>query len=319
MNILFITASRIGDAVLSTGLLDHIAQTYPQARVTIVCGPLVTSLFEGYPLLKEIIPLQKQKHNRHWFELWKQVVRTRWDVVVDLRNSAVSRLIRAGERYIFGPRINPDLHKVEQNAAVMKLDYVPMPRLWFTQHQQQKAKELIPEGGFVLAVGPAANWPAKTWPAERFIKIVKWMTEHDGVMPDAPVAVFAAPGEEDIARKVLKSVPKERQFDVIDRANPGTAAAALARCDFYIGNDSGLMHCAAAAGVPTIGLFGPSYPYLYRPYGAHCDYAATPERFEELTGYEGYDPSTAPCLMESLSVDDVKKKITAFWKLRRAA
>ena len=318
MNILFITASRIGDAILSTGLLDHIAREHPDAKVTIVCGPLAVSLFEGYPLLAEIIPLEKQKRNKHWFDLWKRVVRTQWDVVVDLRNSAVSRLVLADSRYIFGPRIDKNAHKVEQNAAVMKLDYVPVPRLFPSLAQMEKARALIPEG-FILAVGPAANWAAKTWPAERFIEIIEWMTGHNGLMPDAPVAVFAAPGEEEAARKVLESVPQDRRVDVIAKADPGTAAAALSLCDFYIGNDSGLMHAAAAAGIPTVGLFGPSYPYLYRPYGPHCTYAATPESFDELIAYEGYESSSAPCLMQSLSVDDVKKKIMELDKSRKAA
>ena len=64
------------------------------------------------------------------------------------------------------------------------------------------------------------------------------------------------------------------------------AAAAIARCSFYIGNDSGLMHAAAAAGVPTVGLFGPSWPYLYKPWGPHTGYASTPENFDQLIDCE---------------------------------
>ena len=69
------------------------------------------------------------------------------------------------------------------------------------------------------------------------------------------------------------------------------------------------MHCAAAVGVPTLGLFGPSYPEAYRPWGSHCDYARTMETFGELIDYQDYDSKTAPCLMKSLSVEMVKAKI----------
>lgn len=310
MNILFITSSRIGDAVLSTGLLDHIARTYPQGKVTIVCGPLSAPLFEGYPNLKEIIPLKKKKYNGHWLSLCKRAVGTRWDIVVDLRNSLVSRLVRAERRYIFGKHINQKLHKVEQCAAVMRLDDVPAPKLWFTRPQMMKARALVPDGSPVLAVGPAANWLAKTWPAENFIEVIKYITTEK--MSGARVAVFAAPGEEKTAQKVLDSIPSAQRIDVIAKADPGTAAAALARCAYYIGNDSGLMHCAAAAGVKTFGLFGPSWPHLYRPWGDHCDYAQTPESFDQLIAYEGYSAKTAPCLMGSLSVEIVKRKIENF-------
>lgn len=307
MKILFITSSRIGDAVLSTGLLDHIARTWPAARVTIACGPLAASLFEGYPNLERIIPIRKEKRSGHWIKLWRQVVRTRWDMVVDLRNSAVSRLIPARKRFVFGPHIDKALHKAEQNAAVMKLAQVPAPALHFTTEQVARAAALIPEGGPVLGVGPTANWIGKTWPAERFIEIIRFMTGPGGFMDGARVAVFAAPGEEEAARQVLDSVPEGRGIDVIAKADPGTAAAAIARCAFYIGNDSGLMHCAAASGVPTLGLFGPSWPHLYAPYGPHCVHVSTPENFDQLTAFEGYSPGTLDrSLMTSLSVEAVK-------------
>ena len=320
MKVLFITSSRIGDAVLSTGLLNYIAQNYPKAKVTIACGPLAVSLFEGFPQASEIIPLKKEKNNKHWIKLWKRVVGTRWDIVIDLRNSAVSRLVMAKRRHIFGPHIDKAMHKAEQNASVMKLDTVPSPRLWFSAEQAEKAQELIPAGDPVLGVGPTANWIGKTWPADRFIEVVKFMTDKGGVMENARVAVFAAPGEEEAGREVLASIPKEKQLDVIAKTDPGTAAATIARCDFYIGNDSGLMHCAAAAGLPTLGLFGPSYPHIYRPWGDHTDYIGTPETFDELIDFEGYSAdSLTDTLMKSLTVQMVKEKILDVFEARKAA
>ena len=320
MNVLFITSSRIGDAVLSSGLLNRIEQTYPDAKVTIACGPLAVSLFEGYPLLERLIPLKKEKHHKHWIKLWRQVVETRWDIVIDLRDSAVSRLVRAKQRYVFGKYIDKAQHKAVQNAAVMKLGDVPAPKLWFTDLQQEKAGALIPQGGPVLGVGPTANWIGKTWPAERFVEVVRSMIAQGGVMEGARVAVFGASGEEEGAYAVYDALPEEQRLDVIAKGTPGEAAAALARCDFYLGNDSGLMHCSAASGVPTFGLFGPSYPHIYAPYGAHCDYARTPETFDELIDFEGYDPKTLDTsLMTSLEVDVVKDKITEMFAKRKAA
>lgn len=310
-HILFITSSRIGDAVLSTGLLDHILRTIPGARVSIACGPLVTTLFEGYPLLEQVFPLKKQKYNKHWIAFWKQTVGRKWHMVIDLRNSAVSRLIPARQRSIFGPGIDGSLHKTEQAARVMGLDYTPSPRLWPSDAQQMRARAFISpeEGPPVLGVGPTANWTGKTWPVERFIDVVRWMTAPGGVMAGARVAVFAAPGEEENARKLMDALPEGAGLDLVAKTDPGTAAAALGLCSFYIGNDSGLMHCAAAAGVPTLGLFGPSYPHLYRPWGTRCAYVSTPQSFDELTDFEGYDPKTVGSLMSSLSVEAVQDKI----------
>ena len=311
--ILFITSNRLGDAVLSTGLLNYLAQHEPDARVTIACGHLPSSVFAGYPLLDHIIPLRKEKHSLHWVKLWRQVAGTRWDAVIDLRNSAISRLVFARRRYIYGPRIDQMQHKVRQAAETMRLTTIPDPKLWFTPAQQARAAELIPDGDPVLAIGPTANWAGKTWPAERFIELIRHLTSDGGILPEARVAVFAAPGEEEDARRVLASIPAGRPIDVIAKGNPGEAAAALARCTLYIGNDSGLMHSAAAAGVPTFGLFGPSWPHLYGPWGAHTAYAQTEQNFDQLIDFPGYDSKTVGSLMTSLSVERVLLDVEAFW------
>jgi heptosyltransferase-3 len=316
MKILFITSSRLGDAVLSTGVLDYLVRRYPGARITVACGPLAASLFEGLPGLDAIIPVKKQSWNRHWFSLWKRVAGRRWDIVVDLRDSAVSRLIWARQRFIHG-RAAKGLHKVEQNAAVLGVSPPPVPVVFVSAGQAEAARGLIPDGGPVLAIGPAANWIGKTWPQDRFIALLQKLTAQDGILPGARVAVFAAPGEDAIARPVLDSVPENRRIDMIARADPGTAAACLQRCALYIGNDSGLMHCAAAARIPTFGLFGPSWPEIYRPWGDKADYARTRETFTELIDFPGYDAGMLrESLMVSLDGDSVCAAIEAFWKTR---
>lgn len=313
MKILFITSNRLGDAVLSTGLLDYMIKTYDDASITVACGTLPASLFEGMPKLERIIAFKKQKWNKHWFDLWKDIRKTRWDIVVDLRNSLVSRLIPAKKHYIYGSHIDNSLHKVEQVAAVMKLDPPPSPALWFTDEQEKKAEKLIPSGGPVLGVGTTANWAGKTWDTQNFITLIERLTGDDGILPNARVAVFGAPGEEVQALPVLESVPEDRRLDVIAKGNPAIAAAALSRCALYIGHDSGLMHSATAVGTPTVGLFGPSYPHLYGPWGGHTTYVRTPETFDELTDFEGYDPKTVGSLMTTLDLDIVEKEVRRFW------
>lgn len=315
-NILFITSNRLGDAVLSTGLLNYILETTPQARVTVACGNLPASIFEGYPALDEIIAFKKEKYSRHWLRLWLRVSKKKWDKVIDLRNSAVSRLIPARERFIYGPHIDGNSHKVEQAARTMRLETIPAPRLWFTDAQKKKAEVFIPEGGPVLGIGPTANWIGKTWPPDRFIELVKILTGPGGILQGARVAVFAAPGEEAQAAPVFKSIPADRRINMIAKADPGTAAAALARCTLYVGHDSGLMHCAAATGIPTVGLFGPSWPHLYRPWGPNAIFVRTPETFAELIDFKGYDPKTVGSLMTSLELQSVVSPIQSWWKIR---
>ena len=165
----------------------------------------------------------------------------------------------------------------------------------------------------MLALGPAAKWRGKTWPAENFSALAKRLTAPEGLLANGRVTVFAAPGEEETAYRVLNDIPEDQRIDVITKTTPLQAAACIRRCALYVGNDSGLTHTAAAVGTPTLGLFGPGFPHLYRPWGPIADFVRTPESHEELTGYPGYNSRTAPCLMTTLTVDMAAAAAEKLW------
>ena len=100
MHILFVTATRIGDAVLSTGLLAHLIERHPHARLTIAAGPVAAPLFEAVPGLERIVVVEKRRWSLHWLPFYGAVATRRWNLVVDLRGSAVAWLLRAGERKV---------------------------------------------------------------------------------------------------------------------------------------------------------------------------------------------------------------------------
>jgi ADP-heptose:LPS heptosyltransferase len=85
-----------------------------------------------------------------------------------------------------------------------------------------------------------------------------------------------------------------------------TAFACVKHARLFIGNDSGAMHLAAAAGVPTLGLFGPSDEELYAPWGANTRVVRGPRDFEQI---RAVDPSFTQelCHMMDLSVETVGK------------
>jgi len=302
MKILFITATNLGDGVLTTGALGHFVRKYPQAQITVACGPLLTTIFEPAPGVVRVIPMKKEPYAGHWRKLFTETFFKKWDIVIDMRNSALSRILIAGKRYIWSTQ-SATAHKVEQIGKAIGVMPPPSPTLWLSEAAKKKALALIPDGTPVLALGAAARWPGKTWPADNFSALALRLTAEGAPLAGARIAVFAAPGEEPIARPVIDALPADRRIDAIAKTTPLEAAAALSRCVLYIGNDSGLTHTAAATGIKTLGLFGPGYPLLYRPWGENAAYVSTPESVEELTGYAGYDPNNIKdSLMRSLTV-----------------
>jgi ADP-heptose:LPS heptosyltransferase len=301
--ILFVTATRIGDAVLSTGLISYLIERHPDARLTIAAGPVAAPLFGAVPRLERLIPLTKRSHARHWLDLYRQVAPIHWDLVVDLRGSALAWLLRARHRRTMAKGQDRE-HRVQRLARLFALATPPAPRLWPGIEQIVAAEKLVPGDAPVLAIGPAANWRGKQWRAERFAELAGRLTAPDGLMPGARVAVLAAAHERAQVEPVLAALPEDRRIDLIGQ-DLLTGAAALARTRLFIGNDSGLMHMAAAMGTPTLGLFGPSPASQYAPWGPHTAVAQTPESYEELVGRPEFDHRTTDTLMDGLTVDRV--------------
>jgi ADP-heptose:LPS heptosyltransferase len=268
MRILFVTSTRIGDAVLSTGLLSHILRTWPQARVVVACGPVAEGVFARMPNRAWTIVMEKRPGGRHWLSLWRQVVGTRWDLVVDLRGSALSWLVRARRRAVMrGGRRRG--HRIGHLAAVLGVSPPPPPVAWFDAADAARAAVLLPGEGDWLVLGPTANWAGKLWPPERFSALARALTAPDGPLPGARIAILGGPGEVErrMAGPVLEALPGA--VDLVGRLSLPEAAAVLARGALFVGNDSGLMHLSAATGSPTLGLFGPTPADEYAPVG-HC-------------------------------------------------
>ncbi len=311
MHILFVTATRIGDAVLTTGLLTHLIERYPHARLTIAAGPVAAPLFEAVPGLEQIVVVEKRRWSLHWLQFYGAVAARRWDVVVDLRGSALAWMLRAGERKVMA-KGDAREHRVRQLARLFNLDPPPDPHLWTASQHEQRAGALISPGPPVLAIGPAANWPAKQWRAERFAELASRLTAAAGPLPGSRVAVLAAPHERELAGPLLAALPPGRRIDLVGRVDLLTAAVVLRRCAMFIGNDTGLMHIAAAAGTPTLGLFGPSPVAQYAPWGRQTAWVRSADRPEAMFG-PGFDHRTTGTLMDGLSVDAAEAAARRLW------
>ena len=258
MHILFVTSNRLGDAVLSTGLLDHLIRTYPDARITVACGPVAQGVFARMPNRERVIVVDKLPFRLHWLRLWALAVTTRWDLVVDIRGSTIAWTVPTRRRAVMRRRPG---HKIAQLAAVLDLDPPPLPVAWTAPEDRARAAALLPSGRPIIGLSPTANWSQKVWPADRFAALFQALDR--GAIP----AVFAGPGEAEraMAAPLLAALPDA--IDLVGRLSLPEVAACLARCDLFVGNDSGLMHLAAAAGVPTLGLFGPTPAQEYAPAG----------------------------------------------------
>jgi len=286
--ILFITATRIGDAVLSSGLIQMLADEIPNARFTIVAGPLAAPLFAHVPGLERVIVMEKGKGKGHWFRLWNQVRHQKWGLVVDLRGSATAYFLRRDRRAIWKKAPGEITHKVIEAARVLQLDGdPPSPHLYITPEVQALADQMLAPkkgetAGPLLAMGPAANWVGKVWPIERFAQTAGQLLGPDGPMAGGRLLILGGPGDSRMVEELRMASARGRCIDLTGKVDLLTAYACLKRADLFIGNDSGLMHIAAAAGTPTVGLFGPSDERRYAPWGPLTRAVRGPRSLEQF-------------------------------------
>lgn len=264
--VLFISADRIGDAVMSSGAIREIGRQVPGAEITVAVGPTAAALFRAAPGVVKVISWKKQKLSGHWRALWRQAAGVRWAMVVDVRGSAMSLFLRARARRLYSRALEKGDPKVVTFSRMMKADTVAEPEIFLDDAARTAAAALIgPGAGPILALAPVSTAADRSWPADRWAALVERLKAEprfDGWR----FMLVGGPGDHEAAAPALAAAGA-RGIDAVGKGDILASAAAIARADLFVGNDSGLMHVAAATGTPTLGLFGPSEWWHKAPWG----------------------------------------------------
>jgi ADP-heptose:LPS heptosyltransferase len=128
--------------------------------------------------------------------------------------------------------------------------------------------------------------------------------QEGGPFADGKLLILGGPDDRRANEPLRRVLPRERWIDLTGQADLLTIFAALKHVRLFVGNDSGLMHLAAAAGAPTLGLFGPSDEALYGPWGQMTAVVRGSRSFDQI---KTIDPhlNQPVCHMLDLSVDKV--------------
>ncbi len=114
-------------------------------------------------------------------------------------------------------------------------------------------------GDPVLAIHPGSGSPAKNWSPENFAMIADRAGEQAGIL------LISGPAQDGVG-EVRRAMKKARPL-VAQNLSLLQLAALLKRSTAYLGNDSGITHLAAALGLPTLAIFGPTDPAIWGPRG----------------------------------------------------
>jgi lipopolysaccharide heptosyltransferase II/tetraacyldisaccharide 4'-kinase len=275
----------VGDAVMSLPVLHGLTQLFPGAQISVLAVPQVAPLFSGQPGVAQVIPYPTGK------DKWRTLLglRGKFDLALALPNSFESALglwlTRTSHRlgYAANGR-SPLLTTVLKGRACLKglhqvfyylgllqafgpVNGFSPPSLRLSAGERAEAKTLFMDNGLLpdgpwVGLAPGASYgPAKRWPGERFAAVGGLLQEKF----QAGLVLLGGPADQEASAEVER-FSRGGVLNLAGHTTLRQALAVLSHLKVLITNDSGLMHAAAALGVPVVAIFGSTDPVATRPF-----------------------------------------------------
>jgi ADP-heptose:LPS heptosyltransferase len=268
----------LGDCVLTTPAISILKTARPDLQVGVVSEPTFATIFEGNPLVNQVVA-----------PTWQAVRKFGSSLCVNLHGGTRSQWMTAlsGARWRAGfahykstiayniriPRaqktlgVHRTVHTAEHLASAFFAMGAPLAEIPRGQLFTDGKTSLAIEGRYAL-LHPYASTPEKTWAPERFCEVARYLKLWN-IKP-----IFLAGPADDIAPFTAHTVA---------RGNLGETKALMSRATVFIGNDSGPAHMAAAFGIPSIVMFSSTNPAIWGPWRTEQEVIVAREGLHTVT------------------------------------
>ncbi len=280
-HILILRPGAIGDTLLTFPILRALKTRNGQTHITFVSNPAVLPLASMFRLADSVFNYGALE----WSELFSQSgVRSAlmrdiiqnmdraicWirdpDGIVqhNLQIAGIQDIIIAPGR----PTEASDLHIVTYLANTLGI------RLTEQERSQPFSSGPLHDAPGV-ALHPGSGGAFKCWPIAHFAEVITTLWQQG-----TPVLLLAGPADTERLYKLTQLIgtaPSPKLLKILVNAPLIEVTTQLQHYSVYLGNDSGITHLAAMLGLPTVVLFGPSSPTLWKPIGPHVQVLFEPE------------------------------------------
>jgi heptosyltransferase I len=302
--VLIIKPSSLGDIVHGLLVAQMIKAGFPEARIDWVCRDVFASLVAACPVVDDVLLFQRHGGPTGFLRLIRAVRKRRYSHVLDMQGLARSGLIALAARadLVVGrsdaregagiayhrrtplPTAGRDAHAVDILAEFLPFLGLPRTitaRLPFRSsespseikndfrhdnHQSDRPGRLEPIPASTtpkpILLFPESSRPEKNWTG--YAALTKLLVD---ALPDASAAWAGSQAIQCPSGLANLSESKSPRFlNMSGQTALAELPTLIAQAHLVVGNDSGPLHLAAAMGVPTLALFGPTAPARYRPY-----------------------------------------------------
>lgn len=295
MKILIILPNWLGDAVMATPAIELLSAYYPRAEFTFVGSFVAIEALKYHPNCKNaIVDETKKAPNRvkATYELAKKL--GNFDMALSFRNQIHSSLLlrltgsvlciaKKSWHSMFllshTPTIKADKHLSKQYAELAMINTdawdktTPPLKLYIEPKKFDKPMMGINAG--------ATYGSAKRWYPERFAAVAKEYSDKYDII------IFGGPNEVEMAAEIesyLKASNVSNYTNLAGKTDIKELCSLIGGCSLFVTNDSGPMHVAAAYGVPTVSIFGPT------------KHTETSQWMNEKSSIVRHEMACAPCM-----------------------
>jgi len=296
--ILIVKLRYIGDTLSVVPVLESLAREAPGASVDVLVNRGTESVVAHHPDIRKVWVYDYGRAKDGFWNamtyqagLIRRLRSARYDIVIDFthgdRAAFLCRAIGAPVRitHAHASRLSRLLmnrfvdsdpnenHIVDHQLASLRVLGLEGAHRALSLHVPpavvQEVDRVVREAGLPsdrpwVAMHPGARGELRQWRPERFARVAGKL----GGIFGTPILLLGGPGEEELLARVAcrMEVAPALQTATLSLLEMGEL---LRRCALFLGNDSAPGHLAAAAGCPTVSLFGPTFPHMWRPLSPH--------------------------------------------------
>lgn len=260
--ILLVKLDEIGDMATASNVFELLRKQFPASKIDLLCKPFVAGLIVCDPNINGILTSEKE-----WTEKYDAIIELRgnWRTLLKaIRHRPAFRSSRASVRWQNRGR---QLREAETNFQSIKNLLGPnsentAPALYFSDSDNIKVSTYLEQNSIkkfaILHTG--ARRKLRQWNPERFAAAAEYL--HKRYEMDI---IFIGSKEEEADTDKIRAMIGFRTYGTYGIFSLSETACLCSKASFYLGNESGPLHIAAAFSVPMIALFGPGVPHVFYP------------------------------------------------------